>query len=108
MSLRPLIVAVNPLVDSRNRRKRGRPGFERIVCGEAVALGSAFLSADLELIPEVRENHAAYIVSWIKILKNDKRAIFTAASRAQRATHFLNGLQRPSSQEAACAQAGAA
>jgi hypothetical protein len=44
----------------------------------------------------------------IKILKNDKRAIFTAASHAQRATDFLNGLQRPSSQEAACAQADAA
>jgi antirestriction protein ArdC len=41
-------------------------------------------------------------------LKNDKRAIFTAASHAQRATDFLNGLQRPSSQEAACAQADAA
>jgi antirestriction protein ArdC len=71
-------------------------------------LDSAFLSADLELTPEVREDHAAYIASWIKILKNDKRAVFTAASHAQRATDFLNGLQRPSSQEAARAQADAA
>ena len=29
-------------------------------------LGSTFLSADLELTPEVREDHAAYIGSWIK------------------------------------------
>jgi len=30
-------------------------------------LGSAFLSADLDLTPEVREDHAAYIGSWIKL-----------------------------------------
>lgn len=45
----------------------------------------AFLSADLELTPETREDHASYIASWIKVLKNDKRAIFSAASHAQRA-----------------------
>ena len=53
-------------------------------------LGSAFLSADLELTPEVREDHAAYIASWVKVLTNDKRAIFTAASYAQRAVDFLH------------------
>ena len=36
--------------------------------------------ADLELTPEVREDHAAYIASWLEVLKRDKRAIFTAAS----------------------------
>jgi antirestriction protein ArdC len=54
-------------------------------------LGSAFLSADLDLTPETREDHAAYIASWIEVLKNDKRAIFTAASHAQRAADFLHG-----------------
>ncbi len=58
-------------------------------------LGAAFLSADLGLTPEVREDHASYIGSWIKTLKNDKRAIFTAASHAQRAADFLHGLQMP-------------
>jgi len=43
-------------------------------------LGSAFLSADLDLTREVREDHAAYVASWIKVLKDDKRAIFSAAS----------------------------
>jgi len=42
-------------------------------------LGPAFLCADLELTPEVREDHASYIASLIKALKNDKRAIFSAA-----------------------------
>jgi antirestriction protein ArdC len=96
---------------SRLDREFGRKRFgdEGYAMEELVAeLGSAFLSADLELTPEVREDHAAYIASWIKILKNDKRAIFTAASHAQRATDFLNGLQKPSSQEAAPAQTDAA
>lgn len=49
-------------------------------------LGSAFVCADLDLAPEARADHAAYIASWIKVLKNDRRAIFTAASHA--ATYF--------------------
>ena len=58
-------------------------------------LGSAFLAADLDLTPEVREDHAAYIGSGIKALKDDKRAIFTAAAHAQRAVNFLHDLQPP-------------
>jgi antirestriction protein ArdC len=73
---------------------RKRFGDRGYAMEELVAeLGSAFLSADLELTPEVRDDHAAYIGSWIKVLKDDKRAIFTAASDAQRAADFLRGLQ---------------
>ncbi len=64
-------------------------------------LGAAFLSADLDLTPEPREDHAAYIASWLKVLKNDKRAIFTAASHAQRAADYLSGLQVPLAEAAA-------
>jgi antirestriction protein ArdC len=70
---------------------RKRFGDEGYAMEELVELGSAFLSADLDLTPEVRDDHAAYIASWIKVLKNDKRAIFTAASHAQRAVDFLHG-----------------
>jgi antirestriction protein ArdC len=63
-------------------------------------LGSAFLSADLDLTPEVRAGHASYIASWIKVLKDDKRAIFTAASYAQRAADFLHGSQKSASAQA--------
>jgi antirestriction protein ArdC len=81
---------------------RKRFGDEGYAVEELVAeLGSAFLSADLELTPEVRDDHAAYIGSWIKVLKDDKRAIFTAASHAQRAADFLHGLQQPAQAEAA-------
>ena len=45
-------------------------------------LGSAFLCADLALTPEVREDHAAYIGNWLKVLKDDPRAIFAAAAHA--------------------------
>jgi antirestriction protein ArdC len=74
---------------------RKRFGDEGYAMEELVAeLGSAFLSADLDLTPELREDHASYIASWIKVLKDDKRAIFTAASHAQRAADFLHGLQK--------------
>jgi Zincin-like metallopeptidase len=81
---------------SRLAREFGRKRFgdEGYAMEELVAeLGAAFLCADLDLTPEVRDDHAAYIASWIKVLKNDKRAIFTAASHAQRAVDFLHGLQ---------------
>lgn len=84
--------------------RRKRFGDEGYAVEELVAeLGSAFLSADLELTPDIRDDHAAYIGSWIKVLKNDKRAIFTAAAHAQRAADFLHGLQShaPAQSEAA-------
>jgi antirestriction protein ArdC len=88
---------------------RKRFGDEGYAMEELVAeLGSAFLSADLDLTPEVREDHAAYIGSWIKALKDDKRAIFSAASHAQRAADFLNGLRKSATTEADTAQADAA
>lgn len=82
--------------ESRLDRDFGRKrwGDEGYAMEELVAeLGAAFLSADLDLTLEVREDHAAYIQSWLKVLKDDKRAIFTAASHAQRAADFLHGLQ---------------
>jgi antirestriction protein ArdC len=80
---------------------RKRYGDEGYAIEELVAeLGSAFLSADLDLTPEVRDDHAAYIASWIKALKDDKRAIFSAASHAQRAADFLHGLQQSASAQA--------
>jgi antirestriction protein ArdC len=73
---------------------RARFGDEGYAKEELVAeLGSAFLCADLEIAPEVRADHAAYIASWLKALKNETRLIFAAAAYAQRAVDYLNGLQ---------------
>ena len=72
----------------------GRFGSESYAAEELVAeLGAAFISADLELSPQLRPDHAAYIQSWLKILKADNRAIFTASSHAQRATDYMISLQ---------------
>jgi len=82
---------------------RKRFGDEGYAMEELVAeLNAAFLSADLGLTPSPREEHAAYIASWLKALKNDKRAIFTAAAHAQRAADYLHSLQ-PAMQEAMAA-----
>jgi len=81
--------------------KRLARDFGRTCCGdegyareELVAeLGSAFLCADLGITPDVREDHSAYIASWLTVLKNERRFIFTAAGHAQRAADYLHGLQ---------------
>ncbi|WP_024513335.1 zincin-like metallopeptidase domain-containing protein [Bradyrhizobium sp. ARR65] len=57
-------------------------------------LGAAFVSADLNLTPEIRDDHASYIASWLEVLQQDKRAIFAAAAHAQRASDYLHSLQR--------------
>jgi antirestriction protein ArdC len=73
---------------------RVRWGDEGYAKEELVAeLGAAFLCADLEITPEVREDHAAYMATWLTALHGDKRLIFTAAAHAQRATDYLHGLQ---------------
>ena len=90
--------------DSRLAREYGRKhwGDAGYAMEELVAeLGSAFLCADLDLTPEIREDHAAYIASWLEVLKNDKRAIFSAAAHAQRAADFLGQLQARADEQVA-------
>ena len=77
-----------------NRDIRNRFGTADYAKEELVAeLGSAFLCADLAITPEVQPNHAAYIASWLKALKDDKRLIFSAAAHAQRAADHLHSYQ---------------
>lgn len=73
------------------RKKFGDAGYAR---EELVAeIGAAFVCADLGITCKDREDHAAYISSWLKVLRNDKRAIFSAAAHAQRAVAYMHGLQ---------------
>jgi hypothetical protein len=44
-----------------------------------------FKFAHLDLSTEPREGHAQYAQSWLKVLRADKHAIFTATSKAQHA-----------------------
>ncbi|MNK14020.1 DNA primase TraC [compost metagenome] len=73
------------------RQRHSDEGYAR---EELVAeLGAAFLCADLGLAPEPREDHAAYIASWLQVLRDDRRFIVSAAAHAQRAVAWLHGLQ---------------
>jgi len=39
---------------------------------------------------EPRPDHAAHLAHWLRILRADKRALFTAASKAQAAADWLH------------------
>src|ERR1700682_3645353 len=83
------------------RQRFGDAGYAR---EELVAeLGAAFLCADLGITPEIRDDHAAYLGHWLNVLKEDKRAIFSAAAHAQHAADFLNSLQPQQQPECAAA-----
>jgi len=78
-------------------KRFGDTGYAR---EELVAeLGAAFLCADLGITPDIRDDHAAYLGHWLNVLKEDKRAIFSAAAHAQRAADYLKDLQPESQQE---------
>jgi antirestriction protein ArdC len=64
-------------------------------------LGAAFLGAELGLRPDHIEDHAAYIASWLKVLQDDRRFIFTAAAKAQQAADYLLGRSSTASEELA-------
>ena len=74
-----------------DRDLKGRFGQAAYAAEELIAeLGAAFLAAEFSFDGDVR--HAGYIETWIGLLRSDKRAFFTAASRAQAAADYLRGL----------------
>ncbi|MGE3158680.1 MAG: zincin-like metallopeptidase domain-containing protein [Xanthobacteraceae bacterium] len=81
-----------------DRDLKNRFGSRAYAAEELVAeLAAAFLSAEFGFNGDVR--NAGYIATWIELLKADKRAFFTACSRASQAADFLRDLvlaERPS------------
>jgi antirestriction protein ArdC len=74
-----------------DRNLTGRFGSDAYALEELVAeLGSAFLCAELGLANEPRLDHAAYLQSWLRVLKADARALFVAAKDATAAALFLS------------------
>lgn len=70
-----------------------RFGDNAYAAEELVAeLGAAFLCAELRITQDLRPDHAQYLANWLKLLKNDSHAIFSAAARASEAAAYL---QRP-------------
>lgn len=70
----------------RNQRfcRKADLAFEEL-CAE---IGSAMLCVSLDLVPDFAQS-AAYVESWLRSLKNDKKFIFRAASEAQKAADYL-------------------
>mgnify|MGYP003599641031 CR=1 FL=1 len=59
--------------------------FEELVA----ELGAAMLGGLFGIYKPIAKNHAGYIAHWIEILKGDKGAFITAASKAWEATDFI-------------------
>ena len=57
------------------------------LCAE---IGSAMIMADLGLACTPRPDHAAYLSSWLSVLRHDTRAIFAAAAQAQAAADWIH------------------
>lgn len=76
--------------DRLNRDLSGRFGTASYAIEELVAeLGAAFLCCSLGVSQVPRADHAAYISSWLKVLRQDNKAILTAASKAQEAVDYI-------------------
>ncbi|PHR56318.1 MAG: antirestriction protein ArdC [Robiginitomaculum sp.] len=71
-----------------DRDQKGNKGTKLYAREELVAeMTSAFICAHLGIQPTVR--HTDYLGSWLRLLKDDKRAIFKAASQASKSANFI-------------------
>jgi antirestriction protein ArdC len=74
-----------------DRDLSGRFGSAAYAMEELVAeLTAAFACAGLGVTPTLRPDHARYIANWAAVLRDDGRAIQTAASAASRAFDYLS------------------
>lgn len=74
-----------------NRQFGKRFGDKAYAAEELVAeLGAAFMCAEFGY--DAVTQHAAYIQSWIDLIKDDCKAFITAASKASAAVEYLRGL----------------
>lgn len=80
-------------VGAKHRLNRFGDGLkhEDVATEELVAeIGAAFLCADLGVESVPRPDHAAYVAHWLRLLKNDTRAIFAASRLANQAAMRLH------------------
>jgi len=85
-------------------RRFGAQGTPEYAREELVAeLGSAFLCADLGIASSPRADHASYVASWLKLLEDEPRAVFDAATQAQQAVEFLHALHDANAPESVAA-----
>ncbi len=90
-----------------NRERGKRFGDKAYAFEELVAeLGAAFLCAGVGIPYTTR--HAEYLADWVRLLRDDKRAIFSAAAKAQAAVDFILKIQLEKPGDALAAPGGVA
>jgi antirestriction protein ArdC len=72
-------------------------GFEELIA----EFTSTFLCAHLGVHQGFRDNHAKYLKSWLRVLKNDSKALTAAASKAEQAYKFICKFSETSAKEKA-------
>lgn len=73
-----------------NRDMKGKFGNEAYAFEELIAdIGAGFVAGYLGYEYQFSKDNLAYLKSWLKVLKNDKKAIFKACSHAQAAFDYL-------------------
>lgn len=89
--------------ESRLNREKGKRFADKAYAFEELIAetSAAFLCAELGITNEPRPDHAQYIAQYLTILKNDKKAIFSAAAAASAATDFILAFSRKQREEAA-------
>jgi antirestriction protein ArdC len=77
--------------EHRLDRPKGKVFGDESYAGEELVaeLGSTFLSARFGVETDPHPEHANYLASWLKALKEDPRALYRAAAAAQQAVEFL-------------------
>jgi antirestriction protein ArdC len=55
-------------------------------------MASAFLSSRCHIDKPVIDNQAAYIASWLRVIRKDSKLVVTAASQAQKAADYILGV----------------
>lgn len=78
--------------ENRARRPKGKTFGDSVYAMEELVaeLGAALLCRDFEISKTPREDHAAYLASWLKGLKSDPMSLWTAASAAEAAVTWLH------------------
>lgn len=75
-----------------NRVRFGSHEYSR---EELVAeMAAAMLCGECGLAPATIDNSAAYVASWLKVLRSDARAVVAAGSQAQRAADWIRGIRK--------------
>jgi antirestriction protein ArdC len=80
--------------DLKSRFDRDAYAFEELVA----EIGAAMTCAHLQIKGELR--HASYVDHWLKVLKQDSRAILSAASMASKAADYLRSFSEEQEQAA--------